>query len=144
MGRRIKTCLDRLHPDYSLDQQLKQDEELATHLENRKIRQFNIDEPVYVRSYGATSPWVPATIQRQTGPVSYEAKTSEGQVIRRHVHLMAGRTPSEEAENSTSPTRVISEEPVASSYLPSQPLQNTPRTKRTIKPPAYMKDYVTS
>ncbi|XP_053239979.1 uncharacterized protein K02A2.6-like, partial [Podarcis raffonei] len=43
-----------------------------------------IEDPVYAKNFGAGPAWVPATVTRVTGPVSYEVLTDGGQCWRRH------------------------------------------------------------
>lgn len=132
MGRRLKTCLDHLHPDYWRDKQLKQD--ITPAQIDRSPRSFQQDEPVYVRSYSAASPWVPATVTTQTGPVSYEATTPEGKRVRRHVDLMKKR-PDLTPESTSKETHV--EQP------PDAPNSSeTPRPQRTRIRPSYLDDYL--
>ncbi|KHJ44543.1 hypothetical protein D918_05208 [Trichuris suis] len=53
MGRKLKTCLDRLHPDYVTEMQIKQDSQAPT---SGKERKFHPDEPVYIRHYESACP----------------------------------------------------------------------------------------
>ncbi|XP_033014637.1 uncharacterized protein K02A2.6-like [Lacerta agilis] len=65
MGRRLTTLLDRIHPDRALEQR-------PSTVEWKAPRGFAPGDPVYVRNYGLGQGWVPGTIDRCTGPVSYE------------------------------------------------------------------------
>ncbi|KFD64442.1 hypothetical protein M514_23466 [Trichuris suis] len=86
MGRRLKTFLDRLHPDYWTEKQLKLD--AAGAATGRVVRSFQAGDPVFIRSYDSTSAWIPAKVTAQTGPVSYEAITADERKVHRHVDQM--------------------------------------------------------
>ncbi|KRZ79961.1 hypothetical protein T10_559 [Trichinella papuae] len=58
MHRRPRTLLDDLHPDRA--------------------------KPVYIKNYSKEIKWIPAIIERQTGPVSDDTGTPEGERHRRH------------------------------------------------------------
>ncbi|KAJ8349133.1 hypothetical protein SKAU_G00277220 [Synaphobranchus kaupii] len=88
MNRRLTTALDRLHPDIVDEMHHKQ--ELNAEKCQKTTRSFQPDETVYMRSYTGGHKWVPAVIVDATGPVSYRAKTSDGQVHRRHLDQLRG------------------------------------------------------
>ena len=47
---------------------------------------FTEGEPVYVQDFTASKQkWIPGTIQRATGPVSYIVMLSDGSTVKRHV-----------------------------------------------------------
>uniref|UniRef100_A0A5S6QSK2 Uncharacterized protein n=1 Tax=Trichuris muris TaxID=70415 RepID=A0A5S6QSK2_TRIMR len=136
MGRKLKTCLDYLHPDYVQDRQLRQDEQLAS---SKNDREFGPNEPVYIRKYDTGPQWVPAVISKSTGPVSYEATTPDGRSVKRHAELIQRRTetpPTEDAAALRSPVQSENTPtPVSDPPVPSRP-------KRIRNRPGYLKDYV--
>ncbi|KFD51197.1 hypothetical protein M513_07961 [Trichuris suis] len=132
MGRKLKTCLDRLHPDY-----IKQDAQAPT---SGKERKFHPDEPVYIRHYESACPWTPAVISRSTGPVSYEATTPDGKSVKRHTDLIQKRVP-ETSPPDLTPAQSSLTQPLSDTTSPAE-IADTPRPKRTISRPAYLKDYV--
>nr|XP_056704934.1 uncharacterized protein K02A2.6-like [Euleptes europaea] len=68
MGRRLKTPLDRLHPNLM--------PECPCHKEDPAVlRVVEQDAPVYARNYRTGPAWIPATVQDATGPVSYRVAT---------------------------------------------------------------------
>ncbi|XP_031747556.1 uncharacterized protein K02A2.6-like [Xenopus tropicalis] len=85
MGRRLKTCLDRLNPDLTDDVERKQQQSLDSALSSKTLRTFASNDPVYARNYGAGPKWVPAVITEVTGPVSYKVHCDDGQEWHRHV-----------------------------------------------------------
>uniref|UniRef100_A0A670JQT7 Gypsy retrotransposon integrase-like protein 1 n=1 Tax=Podarcis muralis TaxID=64176 RepID=A0A670JQT7_PODMU len=90
MGRRLAIRLDRLHPDRA------QDEVVVG--EGRNPRTFEAQDPAYAKNFGAGPAWVPATVTRVTGPVSYEVLTDGGQCWRRHCDQIRRRFPGENQE----------------------------------------------
>lgn len=94
MGRRLAIRLDRLHPDRA------QDEVVVG--EGRNPRTFEAQDPVYAKNFGAGPAWVPATVTRVTGPVSYEVLTDGGQCWRRHCDQIRRRFPGENQEEDRS------------------------------------------
>ena len=52
--------------------------------------------------------WLPATVQRQTGPLSYECKLEDGRVVKRHQDQLQLRT---RRRPSLSPTPPLLEIP---------------------------------
>ncbi|XP_039187575.1 uncharacterized protein K02A2.6-like, partial [Crotalus tigris] len=74
-GRQLTTRLDRLHPD-----------RLPSSTSHpRAPRQLLVGAPVWARNYGPGHTWVPASVSRITGPLSYEVALDNGRVLRRHI-----------------------------------------------------------
>ncbi|KMQ84563.1 hypothetical protein RF55_17547 [Lasius niger] len=169
MGRRLRSCLDRLHPDFLKDQRERQ--ELAfDKTSDRPLRQFELDDPVMVRNFSQGPVWVPAVVTKQTGPVSYRVATASGEIVRRHVDQMIKHTPpatspqplvTPQASEAVSPT-VVQEEPlevpqdqppvpttpeipcVPSESAVSQPAPDPSlaRPRRVIRKPGRYRDFV--
>ena len=83
LGRRLRTRLDLLKPDLSIQ------------VNNRKIdqsaakggsltRHFCIGQRVIARNYSGHSKWVPGTVRTQLGPQSYEVEIEPNLIWRRH------------------------------------------------------------
>lgn len=92
-GRRIRTVLDRLHPDYSPGG--KESEELVSSFEKfnqSPPRTFNVNDSVFAKNYSQRGPnWIPAIVSKITGPVSYQLTASDGGLIRRHIDQLRPR-----------------------------------------------------
>lgn len=106
MGRRLKTCLDRLHPDFAESMSHKQEERQDISFANANLRVFAPFDNVYVRGFGKYAKWVPATVIEVTGPVSYRVETEDKKVWRRHIDQLRRRVlgedlPVEIPENRT-------------------------------------------
>ncbi|KAG8172131.1 hypothetical protein JTE90_025695 [Oedothorax gibbosus] len=134
MGRRLRSCLDRLHPYFLEDQMVRQEHQFEK-TSNRPLRQFEIDDPVLIRNYSQGLEWIPAVVTKSTGPVSYRASTESGEILRRHVDQMIKRVPSSNPaldlavlpDSHPAVPAVVQEELVA---LPSEqlPVISTPQS----------------
>ncbi|XP_055699702.1 uncharacterized protein K02A2.6-like [Phlebotomus papatasi] len=81
MGRTLKSCLSRLHPE-----EIKEEKK-----EKKEPRRFKVGAAVYVRNYAEGNRWVPAWVVEVNGPVSYKVQLEDGSVLRRHVNQMISR-----------------------------------------------------
>ncbi|XP_003369626.1 hypothetical protein Tsp_05032 [Trichinella spiralis] len=70
MKRRLRTILDRIHPD--IEEEAIEGNRDVTMSDKQKIRIFTPDDLVFVRNYAHGPKWCPATIVAPTGPVSYK------------------------------------------------------------------------
>ena len=95
MGRKIRTCLDALHPDMSEDVEKKQ-EKLISGEESQK---FKLDDLLFAKNFHG-SMWIPVKVTKITGPLSYEVTTESGMTLRRHVDYL--RRFSEESQTTLS------------------------------------------
>lgn len=83
MGRRLRSTLDKLHPD-----NLKSD---FVPIDANNLRTFNVGDAVFIRNYTHGEKWLEATIIEVTGPVSYITEVSSGQIAKRHVNQIRRR-----------------------------------------------------
>ena len=82
MGRRIRTCLDLIHPDTVQKVANKQQDKLKSNGEPRK---FTPGDELYAKNYSGHGKWIPVTVIQTTGPLSYKVRSQTGHVLRRHV-----------------------------------------------------------
>ena len=61
------------------------------HDTNCKLREFDAGDAVYIRNFKGTPLWLPGTIDKCRGPVSYSVKLQNGTVLKRHVDHIKGR-----------------------------------------------------
>ena len=89
LQREIRTRFSLLHPDVSKQVHDKQADQIATHDQHTKSRDFNVGQDAMVRNLRPTGPkWIPGTIIKQTGPLSYIVQVEQGIEWKRHVdHL---------------------------------------------------------
>ena len=99
MNRRLRSRLDRLFPDLQQRVQQKQAQQAAQHDNSKPLRSFAVGDSVYTRDFSASSPtWIPGTVVKITGPLSYHIKLMDGGIVRRHVDAVRTR------EKSIDPT----------------------------------------
>ena len=90
MNRRLRSWLDLLHPEISRKVEAKQKAG-----PNKTVRQFSENDNVFVRNFSGKPSWVPGTILKVTGPLSYVIKLQDGKTVRRHVdHVRSREIPS--------------------------------------------------
>ncbi|XP_060546945.1 uncharacterized protein K02A2.6-like [Pantherophis guttatus] len=82
MGRKLRSPLDRLHPQYSTEKPTNS---------TSRIREFQPGDRVYAKNLSGNPLWVPATITQVTGPLSYRVQTTDGQHWKRHIDQLRGR-----------------------------------------------------
>ncbi|XP_071033011.1 uncharacterized protein, partial [Parasteatoda tepidariorum] len=93
MGRKLRTVLDRLHPDLTAERKLRQEPQLRRKNGSSLLRSFSVDDPVFVRNYGRVQSGFQ---QRSLNPqVQFPKKavTTGGEVVKRHVDQMQKRIP---------------------------------------------------
>ena len=95
MGRRLRSKLTLLHPDTG-SHVIGQQEKMC--VRTSSLRSFQKGEKVYAKAFGNKKGWIPVTVETKAGPVSYQLKTLDGQVIRRHVDHVRKRY-SDDSEN---------------------------------------------
>ncbi|XP_026582357.1 uncharacterized protein K02A2.6-like, partial [Pseudonaja textilis] len=82
MGRRLRTVLDRLHPQYCPDSPLAS---------TSGVRHFMLQEPVFARNFAGDPLWIPGEVIAITGPRSYRVRLEDGRVWRRHIDQLRRR-----------------------------------------------------
>lgn len=126
IGRNLRTRLDLLKPDISDRVNLKQDNMKLSRHTGSSVRIFTIGQPVMVRDYRGQTPWIHATVIASLGPLTYQVKTEEGGVWRRHIDQMR-RT----SENMRE--RTVTDTLDSKSVVPNE-IYAAPPTNDTISP----------
>ena len=64
----------------------KQAEQATSHNNSKPLRSFKVGDPVYNKDFSSTSIlWIPGTVVKVTGPLSYHIKLTDNRVACRHV-----------------------------------------------------------
>ena len=134
-GRKLRTRLDLLHPNkdsgiittpegqVATKVEAKQRAQKRNHCKRPRKTEISEKAPVMVRNYGKYGgKWLPATVERQTGPLSYQCTLKDGQRVKRHQDQVHKRAP------SLSPAPPLERIPVFSEI-------NPPTIGRTPTPP---------
>ena len=89
MGRRLRSRLDLLKPSVAAT---VEDNQLKQMLRRDGSREFSEGALVYVQDFTASKQkWIPGTIRKITGPVSYIVLLTNGSTVRRHVDNIKAR-----------------------------------------------------
>ncbi|KAL0193255.1 hypothetical protein M9458_011551 [Cirrhinus mrigala] len=91
-NRELRTNFELLKPVTLKETVLQQQKKQVLRRKLRaKDRTFLTGSSVLARNYGSGPKWVPATVETQTGPVSYKVKTAGNLLWRRHTdQLLSG------------------------------------------------------
>lgn len=126
MGRRVRTILDSLHPDLTEERRVKQEISYREGCEDRGLRQFQENDSVLLRNYNPGPRWIPATVIEATGPVSYQARTEDGQIKRCHVDQMLRRNAEPPFPTILENPAILNKEPSSQSPLDPTVLKSCP------------------
>ncbi|XP_056330368.1 uncharacterized protein K02A2.6-like [Danio aesculapii] len=168
-GRKLRSTLDLVHPDFKSQVQNKQLKQKWNHDLHAKERHVSVGENVYTKNFSLGPTWIPGTVQKRTGPLSYTIALGNGQVVRRHIDQVRTRqvaSPAETAVGLDTSLQELEEGPLPESVDPvpsgnsvgQQASGMTPevtvsgtvkaeeqpelrRSARTKKLPSYLKDY---
>lgn len=139
VGRKLRTCLDKMHPDL-IGEQLNRERETVLPAD---VKEYNVGDQVYARDYSTRTErkWMPAIIDKQTGPLSY-AVDENGHVHRRHSNQLRGRnsSPVDVSERVTEADQESQADDARSFELASEDSASRPTRER--RSPGYLKDYV--
>ncbi|XP_060542433.1 uncharacterized protein LOC132710425 [Pantherophis guttatus] len=80
--RRLRSPLDRLHPQYSPE---------VTATASRPLRAFSNGDSVFALNFNGSPKWLKGKIASTTGPKSYTVELEDGQVCRRHIDQLRKR-----------------------------------------------------
>ena len=105
MGRRLRSRLDLLYPSIATRVESHQEKQKESHDTKRPLRTFQVGDLVYAENFSGLPKWIPASIVKVTGPLSYELELSDSKEIkwRRHVDSIRGREQHDSERKSCSP-----------------------------------------
>ena len=131
LQREVRTRFSLIHPDLAKNVTDKQADQVAQHDQHAKDRKFEVGQNVMVRNLRTTGPkWIPGTIVKQTGPVSYVVEVEQGQQWKRHVdHLRdvsVVNSPETVQTPPDQPQSEVDDLPIILPEVPDQPVQNLP------------------
>ncbi|XP_062401725.1 LOW QUALITY PROTEIN: uncharacterized protein K02A2.6-like [Sardina pilchardus] len=159
MNRRLRSVLDLVCPALGDKVGQKQAMQKEYHDKHARDRAFTESDQVYVRGYSGQK-WIPATLIKRTGPVSWRVKTQDGKVARRHQDQIRPRYDQDRVEatfqeesvpENLAPPELSDPEPEPEPLAletggpgpPEPSLEEEPRFPvRLRQAPTYLKDYV--
>ncbi len=81
MGRKLRSTMDLLHPDFQfrvMDKQLKQK---SLHDQHTKARSVQEADSVLTKNFSHGPTWILGTVEHMTGPVSCSVLLGSGQRV---------------------------------------------------------------
>ena len=92
MNCRPRSHVDRLFPDFQRHVQKKQAKQAASHNNSKPLRSFKVGDLIYTKGFSSTPLiWIPGTVAKVTGPLSYHIELGDGHVVCRHVDAVRAR-----------------------------------------------------
>jgi len=84
VDRRPRSLLDLVRPNLARHVRSQQEQQKFHRDRHAKPRVFSVGDPVFVCDLPSKEDWLPGTISRKTGSLSFEVRLSNGQTVRRH------------------------------------------------------------
>ena len=92
MNRKLRSRFELLYPMVRRKVEKCQEKQKELHDGKRDVRQFALQDPVYIENFTSRKPkWIPGTIVKVTGPLSYVIELQNGITVRRHVDSIRKR-----------------------------------------------------
>ena len=137
MGRKLRTVLDAIRPDRSTRPNIAP----VPTVESQPVRNFDDGTLVFARNFGQGPPWIPAVVNRRTGPVNYEVRSGDN-LLHRHSNQIRSR--SELSPDQSSEENISGQPAFASTPMPAAPIvpevQTPPIEIRPTLPPRSRRD----
>ena len=131
IGRRMLTPLDRLKPDLRHTVDFKKSRQAVYHDQHSRVHLFSINDAVWVKDVNAQRGWLPGTVLRRSGPLSYVIEVN-GKSQRRHAdHLRLRITPETPFDNEDDDDTALHVQPGL-----LNPLLSTSSTSSTVAQPS--------
>ena len=102
LGRKLRSRLDLLKPNIGQKVIDKQQQQKNFHAAHCRERIFSEGEKVFVKNNLKGKKWIPGSIIKQTGPVSFKVTLQDGKTIRCHEDQLRKRD-MDETKDSDSP-----------------------------------------
>ncbi len=106
LSRHIRTRLDLLVPNTEGSVTAQQAQQKLHHDNHCCRREFAVGQRVLARNQCSGPTWIPGTIVKQQGPLSYQVQAAENRVWRRHVDHLLESVDSPHISSSPSPAPV--------------------------------------
>ena len=84
LGRKPRSRLDILKPTVEERVQGKQQQQKTDHDKRSKVRQFAVEERVFVQNHGRGDRWLPGIITGASGPLSFKVDIESGRTVKCH------------------------------------------------------------
>ena len=92
MNQKLRSRFELLYPMVRRKVERSQEKQKELHDGKRDVRKFALQDPVYIENFTSRKPkWIPGTIVKVTGPLSYVIELQNGTTVRRHVDSIRKR-----------------------------------------------------
>ena len=109
LRRNIRTRFDLLKPDVERQVLEKQAQQKLSHDKRSGNRTFTVGNRVMAKSFGSGPDWIPATVTKVLGPVTYLVQSDSGQNWKRHIEQLKKCAEQVQSESTTTNTTGIDE-----------------------------------
>ena len=92
MNRHLRSHLDLLYPNLSAQVKRKRQQQKDHHDQHSQSRDLNEGGKVYVKDFPEGKTWLPGTIAKKEGKVTYHVLLEDGRIVRRHIDHIRSRT----------------------------------------------------
>ena len=101
-GRNLRSRFDQVLPNVSARVEKQQHRQKEVHDNHAQSRSFEVNELVFARNFRPGTPWLSGQVVKVSGPVSFEVKLTDGQIVRRHQDHLRKRTEATESAEGDS------------------------------------------
>ena len=135
--RQPRSIFHRLRPGSNKPKLLEKEKAVN----DRQVKSFNEDDPVWVKNHGEGKKWLPGTVVTRIGTVNYHVVICGGsKILHRHVDQLTSRVPNLGDSGDLSQTQ--SDRSVSQSVGNEVVIQeNVRKSRRVRESPAWTKDY---
>jgi hypothetical protein len=130
--RQPRSQFDRMLPISSKESTVPKE---AKQVEERKVREFEEEDTVWVKNFGEGKKWVAGTILKRKGKVNYQVVCND-KVLHRHIDQLIARVPDLGIAPEEGTTQGNTKDP---EYEDSRDEVTKPRRQR--KTPSWTKDF---
>jgi hypothetical protein len=92
MKRQLRTRLDIMRPDVGKTVEQAQERQQAAYRSSQQTKEFKDGDLVWARNYREGDKWVPASVVKRKGPLTYRVRINDSLVWKRHVDQLKPRT----------------------------------------------------
>ena len=101
MNRKLRSRFELMYPVVRRKVEASQERQKELHDGKKSVRQFAVKDPVFVENFTNRKPkWLPGTVVKVTGPLSYVIELQNGTTVRRHVDSIRKRESSSSEQDS--------------------------------------------
>lgn len=91
LQRKLHTWFDLLKPNLKGIVEARQAAQKKHHDHHSKLRTLSVGSPVMVRDFRHSNKWIPDTVARKLGPVTFQINIGDGKILKRHIDHLTRR-----------------------------------------------------